>query len=368
MSVQRARHRRQPRPRPRARRASWPRRARASSLVARESDELDDGGRGDPRRAAANAHALAADVGDKDADPRHRRRGGGAGRADRSARPQRAARSGRRRCGCCSTPSARTSSACSQVNLVGPFRLTKAIAGAHGAARRAARSCTSASDAAVERVPALGRVRRVEGGARAPGRIWAAELAGTGVRVLAVDPGRDGHARCTPTRSPTPIARRWPSPAERRASAPAFESSNGGSNGARVSRAVRVRAASAPRARDRAAPAAARSASGAVGDAQLDDLPSLLRRGRPARRQRRGHPAGVAAGARADGRGGRGAPRARARRRRAGRRCCSAPATGARRPSVAPPPRAARGRVARSRSARAGRDGDRAFLDLASPG
>ena len=53
------------------------------------------------------------------------------------------------------------------VNLVGPFRLTKAVAGAMALRGRGLVVHVS-SDAAVSAYSALGSVRRVEGGARSP--------------------------------------------------------------------------------------------------------------------------------------------------------------------------------------------------------
>ena len=160
-------------------------------LVARESEELHAAVARDPRRRRRGARRRRRRR-RQGGDPRHRRRRGGAGRADRSARSTTPARSGRRRCRSCSTPSARTSSASSQVNLLGPFRLSKAVAG--GMALRGRGTIVHiSSDAAVERLSALGRLRRVEGGARSPG----AQLGGGARRArrarVVRRSGRDGH-------------------------------------------------------------------------------------------------------------------------------------------------------------------------------
>ncbi len=75
-----------------------------------------------------------------------------------------------------------------QVNLVGPFRLTRIVAGAM-ALRGSGLVVQISSDAAVEAYPRWGPY----GASKAAGdhltRIWAAELKEAGVRFLAVDPG-----------------------------------------------------------------------------------------------------------------------------------------------------------------------------------
>jgi NAD(P)-dependent dehydrogenase (short-subunit alcohol dehydrogenase family) len=74
------------------------------------------------------------------------------------------------------------------VNLVGPFRLTKAIAGAM-ALRGSGVVLNVSSDAAVEAYPRWGAYGASKAALDHLGRIWAAELEGTGVRVIGVDPG-----------------------------------------------------------------------------------------------------------------------------------------------------------------------------------
>ncbi len=75
-----------------------------------------------------------------------------------------------------------------QVNVVGPFRLTKIIAGAM-ALRGSGLVVQLSSDAAVEAYPRWGAY----GASKAAGdhltRTWAAELKDAGVRFLSVDPG-----------------------------------------------------------------------------------------------------------------------------------------------------------------------------------
>jgi NAD(P)-dependent dehydrogenase (short-subunit alcohol dehydrogenase family) len=73
-------------------------------------------------------------------------------------------------------------------NLVGPFRLTKVLAGAM-ALRGGGTIVHVSSDAAVEPYPRWGAYGASKAAQDHLSRILAAELADTGVRVLAVDPG-----------------------------------------------------------------------------------------------------------------------------------------------------------------------------------
>ena len=75
-----------------------------------------------------------------------------------------------------------------QVNLVGPFRLTKALAGPM-VLRGRGTIVNISSDAAIEAYPRWGAYGASKAALDHLGRIWAAELAGTGVRVLTFDPG-----------------------------------------------------------------------------------------------------------------------------------------------------------------------------------
>src|SRR4051812_18286173 len=75
-----------------------------------------------------------------------------------------------------------------ETNLVGPFRLTKILAGAM-ALRGAGVIVHMSSDAAVEPYPRWGAYGISKAAQDHLSRILAAELADTGVRVLAVDPG-----------------------------------------------------------------------------------------------------------------------------------------------------------------------------------
>jgi NAD(P)-dependent dehydrogenase (short-subunit alcohol dehydrogenase family) len=77
-------------------------------------------------------------------------------------------------------------------NLVGPFRLTKAVLGALAASARDGRGAVVvnvSSDAAVNAYPTWGAYSASKAALRHLSAIWGAELAADGVRVLSPDPG-----------------------------------------------------------------------------------------------------------------------------------------------------------------------------------
>jgi NAD(P)-dependent dehydrogenase (short-subunit alcohol dehydrogenase family) len=74
------------------------------------------------------------------------------------------------------------------VNLVGPFRLSKAVGGSM-ALRRRGTILNVSSDAAISAYPGWGAYSASKAGLDQLGRVLAAELAEHGVRVLGVDPG-----------------------------------------------------------------------------------------------------------------------------------------------------------------------------------
>ena len=79
-----------------------------------------------------------------------------------------------------------------QTNLVGPFRLAKALLGALAAAAREGRGGVIAnisSDAAVTAYETWGAYGASKAALHHLSHIWDAELAGEGVRVLSLDPG-----------------------------------------------------------------------------------------------------------------------------------------------------------------------------------
>ncbi len=90
------------------------------------------------------------------------------------------------------------------VNLVGPFRLTKAVAGGMIVRGRGLIVHVS-SDAALEAYPGWGLYGVSKAALDHLTRLWAAELADTGVRVLSVDPGEmdtDMHRDALPDADP----------------------------------------------------------------------------------------------------------------------------------------------------------------------
>ena len=96
-----------------------------------------------------------------------------------------------------------------ETNLVGPFRLTKVLAGAM-AIRGAGVIVHVSSDAAVEPYPRWGAYGVSKAAQDHLSKILAAELDGTGVRVLAVDPGEMDtvmHAAAVPDADRATLAR-----------------------------------------------------------------------------------------------------------------------------------------------------------------
>ena len=95
------------------------------------------------------------------------------------------------------------------VNLVGPFRLTKALAGPMLLRGRGLVVHLS-SDAATAAYPHWGAYGASKAALDHLGRIWAAELEGTGVRFLGVDPGEMDtamHAAAMPDADRAALAR-----------------------------------------------------------------------------------------------------------------------------------------------------------------
>jgi NAD(P)-dependent dehydrogenase (short-subunit alcohol dehydrogenase family) len=95
-----------------------------------------------------------------------------------------------------------------ETNLVGPFRLTKIVAGSM-ALRRTGVIVHVSSDAAVAAYPRWGAYSVSKAASDHLARIWAAELGGLGVRSLAVDPGEmdtEMHAQAIPDADRTTLA------------------------------------------------------------------------------------------------------------------------------------------------------------------
>ena len=96
-----------------------------------------------------------------------------------------------------------------ETNLVGPFRLTKILAGAM-ALRGGGTLVHISSDAAVEAYPRWGAYGISKAAQDQLSRVLAAELADTGVRVLAIDPGEMDtrmHADAMPEADPASLQR-----------------------------------------------------------------------------------------------------------------------------------------------------------------
>jgi NAD(P)-dependent dehydrogenase (short-subunit alcohol dehydrogenase family) len=95
-----------------------------------------------------------------------------------------------------------------EVNFVGPFRVTRAMAGAM-AARGRGLVLHVTSDASVSAYPRWGAYGVSKAALDHLARTWAAELEGTGVRVLTVDPGEMRtamHAAAMPEVDPAALA------------------------------------------------------------------------------------------------------------------------------------------------------------------
>ncbi len=96
-----------------------------------------------------------------------------------------------------------------QTNLVGPFRLTRIVAG--GMALRGSGVVVHvSSDAAVAAYPRWGAYSVSKAALDHLNRLWAAELSSTGVRFFSVDPGEmdtEMHAAAMPEADRTALAR-----------------------------------------------------------------------------------------------------------------------------------------------------------------
>jgi len=96
-----------------------------------------------------------------------------------------------------------------ETNLVGPFRLSKVIAGSM-ALRKAGTIVHISSDASVSAYERWGAYSVSKAALDHLSRLWAAELAERGVRVLSVDPGEMDtrmHAQAMPEADPATLAR-----------------------------------------------------------------------------------------------------------------------------------------------------------------
>lgn len=156
------------------------------ALVARESGPLDDVVAGIRGRGGV-AHAIVGDIADKQAI--HRIAGQATGLCgDISIAIHNASTLGPTPLRLLLDTECEDLAAVLETNLVGPFRLTKILAGAM-ALRGSGAIVHVSSDAAVEPYPRWGAYGISKAAQDHLSRILAAELADTGVRILAVDPG-----------------------------------------------------------------------------------------------------------------------------------------------------------------------------------
>lgn len=177
------------------------------ALVARENGPLEDVVAG-IRARGGTAHAIAADIARKDAI--HRIAGQAAALVgDVSLAIHNASTLGPTPLRLLLDTECEDLEAVLAANLVGPFRLTKVLAGAM-ALRGAGTIVHISSDAAVEPYPRWGAYGVSKAAQDHLSRILAAELADTGVRVLAVDPGEMDtrmHADAVPDADPATLQR-----------------------------------------------------------------------------------------------------------------------------------------------------------------
>ena len=100
-----------------------------------------------------------------------------------------------------------------ETNLVGPFRLTKALLGALSASAREGRGAVVlnvSSDAAINAYPTWGAYSASKAALHHLSRIWNEELSTEGIRVLSVDPGdmdTPMHALAVPDADPATLKR-----------------------------------------------------------------------------------------------------------------------------------------------------------------
>jgi NAD(P)-dependent dehydrogenase (short-subunit alcohol dehydrogenase family) len=96
-----------------------------------------------------------------------------------------------------------------RINLEAPFRLTRAVLGGM-LLRGSGLVVNLSSDAAVSGYPGWGAYSAAKAGLDALTRVWAAELDGSGVRIVSVDPGdmdTEMHRAALPDDDPAGLAR-----------------------------------------------------------------------------------------------------------------------------------------------------------------
>lgn len=177
------------------------------AMVARDSAALD-AAVAEVRSLGGVAHAIAGDVGDKLAA--HRIAGAAAGAlGDIDLVIHNASSLGAVPLPLLLDTECEDLESVLAVNLVGPFRLTKILAGSMALRARGTVVFVS-SDAAVEAYPRWGSYGISKAAADHLARIWAEELRGAGVRVVSIDPGEMNtrmHADAIPDADPSTLAR-----------------------------------------------------------------------------------------------------------------------------------------------------------------
>lgn len=155
-------------------------------LVAHDAVEIEAAA-ATVRREGGAAHALAADVGDKDAIWRI---AGAAGAllGDIDVVVHNAATLGPTPLALLADTACEDFERALQVNVLGPFRLTKALVGGM-LLRGSGLVVHVGTDAAVHAYPSWGAYGASKAAAEHVSRTFAAELEGTGVRFLTIDPG-----------------------------------------------------------------------------------------------------------------------------------------------------------------------------------
>ena len=175
-------------------------------LVARHAGPLEDAAQS-IRAAGGRAHAIAADLGDKEAIHRI------TGQAQAVAGPidlliNNASELGPTPLRLLLDTECEDLERVLAVGLVGPFRLTKVIAG-HMALRGGGAVVNISSDAAVSAYERWGAYGVTKAALDHLSRIWAAELVPHGVKVIAVDPGEMDtamHRAAIPEADPATLA------------------------------------------------------------------------------------------------------------------------------------------------------------------
>jgi NAD(P)-dependent dehydrogenase (short-subunit alcohol dehydrogenase family) len=180
------------------------------ALVARTADEVEAVA-ASIRAGGGEAHALVADVGDKE-DVHHIAGAAAALVGDLDLLVHNASTLGATPLPLLLDTECEDLGRVLEVNLVGPFRLSRAVIGGM-VVRRRGLVLHVTSDASVAAYPRWGAYGVSKAGLDHLARIWAAELPGSGVRVLSVDPGEMRtrmHADAMPEVDPATL----PDPAE----------------------------------------------------------------------------------------------------------------------------------------------------------